>query len=89
MIRLAGTSYAGEQYYITYKVNEYLPDGDSERTSNFINTLINKNNIIMNEEYHSYKEWLVARKDEHTTLSCINKWECDRILESITAHNVI
>ena len=30
MVGLAGTSYAGKQYYITYKVNGYLPDGDSE-----------------------------------------------------------
>ena len=31
MVRLAGTSYAGKQYDITYKVNGYLPDGSSER----------------------------------------------------------
>ena len=31
MVGLAGTSYAGKQYDITYKVNGYLPDGDSER----------------------------------------------------------
>ena len=66
MVGLVGTSYTGEQYYITYKVNGYLPNDNSERTSNFINILINKNNIIiMNEEYHSYKEWLADRKDYH------------------------
>lgn len=27
---VAGTSYAGKQYDITYKVNGYLPDGNSE-----------------------------------------------------------
>ena len=30
MVGLAGTSYAGKQYDITCKVNEYLPDGGSE-----------------------------------------------------------
>ena len=30
MVGLAGTSYAGKQYNITYKVNGYLPDGNSE-----------------------------------------------------------
>ena len=31
MVGLAGTSYASKQYNITYKVNEYLPDGNLER----------------------------------------------------------
>ena len=33
MVGLAGTSYAGKQYDITYKVNGYLPNGSSEKTS--------------------------------------------------------
>ena len=37
VIGLAGTSYAGKQYDITYKVNEYLPDGNSEKTRFYIN----------------------------------------------------